>query len=112
MKAETRAQNAVARAQWYGIALFFPQTHPQELDDIAAYEQRYGAKPDGPESAPWMYSEHPTQMTPMNWKAPVTPHKYEFYDPRDGQVYLQGSKPDNNLDPTSPTFEEPPELPA
>ena len=110
MKATTRAQNIVSIAQWYGRALFFPQTHPLGLDDISAYTTRYGAKPDGPESAPWSYQTDPENVTPMNWQAPIVTGVGHYYDPRDGKIYAYGEIPGNNLDPTDPAFTEPPEI--
>src|SRR6516165_9676960 len=100
MEATTRAQNVVAIAQWYGIAKMFPQKHPLELDEISAYTTRYGATPDGPDSAPWCYQQDPENVTPQNWQPPRT-----------GLVNKYGSDPTNDLDPTSPAFVEPPAIP-
>jgi hypothetical protein len=110
MQATTKAQHAVAVADWYGRAKLFPQHQPQTLDEITAYTNRYGVAPDGEDSAPWLYQTNPEDLTPWNWQPPVSVLKGMFYDPRTGETYMRGSKPDNDLDPTSPTFVEPPEL--
>jgi len=107
MKPTTKAQNQMAIAEWYGIALMFPQKHPQDLAAVSAYTTRYGATPDGSESAPWMYQQEPATVTPETWKAPLTVPEGKYYDPRTGQVYPYGSDPNNNLDPTAPAFVEP-----
>ena len=111
MQATTRTQNTRAIAQWYGIAKMFPQTHPQGLDEISAYTTRYGATPDGPDSAPWCYQQDPENVTPQNWQPPLTVLAGSYYDPRTGLVNKYGSDPANDLDPTSPAFVEPPQIP-
>jgi hypothetical protein len=111
MRAATRAQNIVAIASWYGIAKMFPQTHPQALDDISTYTERYGAPPDSADTAPWAYQQDPANVTPQNWEKPITVRAGTYYDPRTGTVQAYGSDPENDLDPTSPAFVEPPELP-
>jgi hypothetical protein len=110
MQAENRVQNVIAVAQWYGIAKLCPAKHPQGLDDISAYTERYGVTPDGPASAPWCYQPDPANITPSSWTAPLIVPVGAFYDPRTNQIYLYGVQPANDLDPTSPTFVEPPRL--
>jgi len=110
MQATTKAQNAVAVADWYGRAKFFPQHQPQTLEENSLYTSRYGATPDGPDSAPWLYQTNPETVTPWNWQPPLTVPLGSFYDPRTGEIYPRGVQPPNDLDPTSPTFVEPPEL--
>jgi hypothetical protein len=110
MKATISAQNAVSVARWYGIAKFFPQTHPQTLEEISQYTTRYGATPDGPDSAPWMYQVNPETTTPQNWQPPLTVLVGSYYDPRTGKILKYGEDPANDLDPTSPAFIEPPPL--
>jgi hypothetical protein len=110
MQALSRLQNLLAVANWYGRALMFPQTHPLELEAISLYTSRYGATPDGPDSAPWCYQQNPEDVTPQNWHPPLTVPVGSFYDPRTGEVYPYGVQPANNLDPTSPAFVEPPQI--
>ena len=102
-------ENRQVVADWYLRAKLFPQKHPEPGQAAADYANRYGAAPDSPETMPWGYQQEPEKVTPYSWKPVITTMKFEYFDPRTGEVYRFGQDPSNDLDPTAPAFTEPPE---
>jgi len=100
MQATTKAQHTVAVARWYGTAKFFPRGSYTVMA-----RPRMGRIPRR-----GCTSRNPEDLTPWNWQPPLTVPLGWFYDPRTGGIYPRGVQPPNDLDPTSPTFVEPPEL--
>jgi len=87
-------------ADWVGLAIEFPQTHPQDLAQISEYATIYGKNADAPDTAPWSYADPKNPETPETFTVKVTPMVGFYFNPVTGQTYKYGARPDDPFDPT------------
>lgn len=87
-------------ASWAGLAIVFPQTHPQTLDQIAEYTTTYGKPADSPETTPWSYADPSNPETPATFTVKPVAMVGEYFNPVTGQVYPYGARQGDPFDPT------------